>query len=113
MRSLITAALQTSGHEIVEANDGEEGWRLFQQGSFDAVVTDLQMPKMTGHELIRRIREQDWKCPIVVSTADVQESSRRECCELRVNGFLPKPFKPLQLINMVGQSLHSDQTGLS
>lgn len=45
------------GHEVVEAADGEEAWKLFQEGEFSIVITDWMMPNIDGVELLRRIRE--------------------------------------------------------
>ncbi|MFT5322443.1 MAG: serine phosphatase RsbU (regulator of sigma subunit) [Planctomycetaceae bacterium] len=45
------------GHEIIEAADGEEAWKLFQQGEFAIVITDWMMPNVDGMELLKRIRE--------------------------------------------------------
>lgn len=45
------------GHEVVEASDGEEAWKLFQQSKFSIVITDWMMPNVDGMELLRRIRE--------------------------------------------------------
>jgi len=45
------------GHEVIEASDGEEAWKLFQQGEFAIVITDWMMPHVDGMELLQRIRE--------------------------------------------------------
>jgi sigma-B regulation protein RsbU (phosphoserine phosphatase) len=45
------------GHEVIEAADGEEAWKLFQQGEFAIVITDWMMPNVDGMELLKRIRE--------------------------------------------------------
>ncbi len=49
--------LQDQGHEVETARGGENGWQIFEQGSFDIVVTDYRMKHMDGLEFIRMIRE--------------------------------------------------------
>lgn len=55
-RTVMAAQLQKLRHTVVEAEDGEEGWALFQQEKPQVVVTDWMMPKVDGPELCRRIR---------------------------------------------------------
>lgn len=64
-RRLLTAELQDAGFEVVEAADGDEGWRSFLSNTPDAVVTDMEMPRCDGLELLRRIRSQS-DVPVIV-----------------------------------------------
>jgi CheY-like chemotaxis protein len=64
--------LQARGHEVSMARDGQEALEVAQQlGTFDALVTDMQMPRMRGDELVRRLRHQHPALPIVVVSANV------------------------------------------
>ena len=77
--------------EFFEAADGETGLALFQTMQPDLVLTDLLMPKLTGEELIRAIRQLDATVPIIVMTANIQKSAREKVEALGVTGFVTKP----------------------
>ena len=77
--------------EFLEAADGETGLALFQTMQPDLVLTDLLMPKLTGEELIRSIRQLDATVPIIVMTANIQKPAREKVEALGVTGFVTKP----------------------
>jgi two-component system chemotaxis response regulator CheY len=77
--------------EFFEAADGETGLALFQTMQPDLVLTDLLMPKLTGEELIRSIRQLDATVPIIVMTANIQKPARDKVEALGVTGFVTKP----------------------
>lgn len=59
-----------AGHSVTWATDGEQGLRVFASAPFDAVITDLSMPKLDGYQMIRQLRT-EWPClPVVVVTGD-------------------------------------------
>lgn len=67
-RALIASDLEEAGFRVVQAEDGEEGWRRFQRAEPDLVVTDLRMPRADGIELLGRIRSIS-SVPVIVLTA--------------------------------------------
>jgi two-component system response regulator AtoC len=67
-RALIASDLVEAGFQVVEAGDGEEGWRRFRRAEPDLVVTDLRMPRADGIELLGRIRRVS-SVPVIVLTA--------------------------------------------
>lgn len=86
---VVGALLPTA--EFFEAADGETGLALFQTMQPDLVLTDLLMPKLTGEELIRAIRQLDATVPIIVMTANIQKPAREKVEALGVTGFVTKP----------------------
>ena len=68
LRDLISLYLRVAGHEAVTAQDGEEGLRKFDESLFDAVITDITMPKCNGDEVARYIRNSAKRIPIVAIT---------------------------------------------
>ena len=60
-RRVLEQAVAELGHECVVAQDGLGGWGLFQQGSFDVVISDWMMPGIEGDELCRKVRA--WRGP--------------------------------------------------
>src|SRR6476469_8314243 len=61
--------LSEDGYDVETAYDGNIGWKLFQQHSFDLVVLDINLPGITGYELCKRIRSRDTQIPVIMLTA--------------------------------------------
>ena len=83
--------LHRAGYESVEAADGALGLAAIVEHEPDLVVTDLNMPNMTGMELLEALQEQGTDVPVVVVTSDVQEVTREECMERGAAEVLGKP----------------------
>ncbi len=103
-RKRVVEAVVSAGHSVVEAADGQEGLDLIDGNSFDCVVTDNLMPVMEGMEMLRTLRENGNTLPVIVCSADVQQSTRTACEELGIVGFLGKPFKQEELVGLLAQA---------
>ncbi|MDR1566185.1 MAG: response regulator, partial [Treponema sp.] len=55
IREGLAVSLEMDGYDVVTAADGSEGWKRFQKGDIDLVITDLRMPGLSGGELLKRI----------------------------------------------------------
>ncbi|MGE3957576.1 MAG: response regulator [Vicinamibacterales bacterium] len=97
MRALIRRALRLSGANVLvaEASNGREALTILETERIDAVFTDLNMPVMTGTELLREMSNRDWSHikRVVVST-DGSSARREEVRDLHVSHYLSKPFAP-------------------
>lgn len=85
--------------KVVSANDGSQGWELYQQNPFSVVVTDLQMPNMGGAELVKNIKTLNPKQVIIVVTAF---RDGLEIDKARQNGadfILEKPFSLMAFLD--------------
>lgn len=109
IRFLTQTTLELLGdYEVVAATDGQDAQAKFLDGSFDLVITDLDMPNVNGAELVRWIRAQAGgsDVPVIVLTAMSDEKRRAQLVnELRVQHFLVKPFDPVTLGELVGKVL--------
>ena len=97
---VIALTLRKAGFEVSQAPDGAAAWALAQQTEFDLVVTDQQMPEMSGLELCKRLREQaaHRDTPIVLLTAKGMELDlHRTRQDYGVSNMLLKPFSPTEL----------------
>ncbi len=103
-RKRVVQAVTSAGHAVIEAEDGQQGLEAIDAFSFDCVVTDNLMPVMEGMEMLRILREKGNQIPIIVCSADVQESTRTTCEELGIVGFLGKPFKQEDLADLLCQA---------
>lgn len=97
--------LHGAGHETLEAGDGREGLARAQEQTFDCILTDLLMPEMDGVALLAALRAAEVKTPVIVLTADIQESRRRQCLDLGAAGFLGKPPQSRPLLEAIAQLL--------
>jgi two-component system chemotaxis response regulator CheY len=104
-RHVAKKAVATTGHYIVEAENGEEALAAVQVHQPDFVLTDLLMPVVDGVEFLERLRGNGSEIPVVVISADIQESTRARCEELGISGFLNKPFNPDELLDHIEKNL--------
>ena len=104
-KRFLAKPLTSAGFEVVEAANGEEGLSALADNYFDCVITDLLMPVMDGFEFIEALNRQGLDAPVLVATADIQESSRQRIKEAGAAGFLNKPYTAETLIETVNQVL--------
>jgi CheY-like chemotaxis protein/phosphoribosyl 1,2-cyclic phosphodiesterase len=99
LRLLARRALVRAGHEVVEAESGEEGLQLIETSKPHLVLLDLNMPGMDGFEVLKRLRatEAGKSLPVIVLTALGDEESARSSFAFGATDFLAKPFTPPQL----------------
>lgn len=106
-RLVAAQLLVASGARAVEAGSGPEALARLQQGGIDAVLLDLMMPGMDGHETLRRIREAHGRrIPVVAMTADVLAIRSDDALRAALDGFLPKPILPESLREVLATVLH-------
>jgi len=106
VRRQVIAALEVTGYGIVEACDGQEALNALDVHDIVLVITDFTMPKMSGLELIERIRVHATcsEVPIVVLSTQTKVDLVERGWALGVKAWLKKPFKPGLLASAV-QSL--------
>jgi signal transduction histidine kinase/ligand-binding sensor domain-containing protein/DNA-binding NarL/FixJ family response regulator len=84
------------GHKfrVAEAADGEAAWEMTQSLLPDFIITDLMMPKMSGTEFVRLVKNDDRTChiPVVVLTAKTNLESKLECLNMGADDYITKPF---------------------
>jgi two-component system, chemotaxis family, chemotaxis protein CheY len=103
MRKMVTAVLQTAGYSVHEAGDGVEALELAREQVFDLVVTDQNMPRMDGVNLIRKLRTlatYDSVALLVLST-EVNPELKQQGREAGATGWMAKPFDPQQMLEIV------------
>jgi DNA-binding response OmpR family regulator len=96
--NFIKKGLQQSGYEIEIAVNGEEGYEKIRNGSFDLILLDLMLPKMSGFDLIPLIRECKPAIPIIAVTAKAAVQDRVQGLNLGCDDYLVKPFSFVELL---------------
>lgn len=87
------------------ARDGEEGWELFNSEKFDLCIFDVNMPKRSGFELAKLVRQKDEFVPIVFLTANASEEDKLKGFEIGGDEYITKPFSKNELIARIGAIL--------
>ena len=90
--------LECEGYEVVSAVDGAAGYERFREAPPDLVVLDLMLPKLSGYELCRRLREQGIHTPILMLTARGEEADRVLGLDLGADDYVTKPFSVRELM---------------
>ena len=103
--------LQKMGVDVAIAHDGQQALTAYENGSFDLILMDCQMPVMDGFEatvaIRNRERERGGHVPIVALTASVLESDRERCTVAGMDAFLSKPLAVADLRNAIAKWLAS------
>jgi two-component system, chemotaxis family, chemotaxis protein CheY len=111
MRNIIKKMLAPFGlFEILEAKDGKDAWEKLQKESVDLILSDWNMPRMKGIELLRKVRADGAlaELPFVMVTAEAMEDNVAEATEARVTSYLTKPFTPEGLKSAIQDNLRPE-----
>lgn len=95
MRRIVRNILRQIGlNNVVEADDGTTAWDTLNRDKIDFIVSDWNMPKMTGIELLRKVRssEQFANIPFLMVTAEAQQENIIEAVQAKVSNYIVKPF---------------------
>jgi two-component system, chemotaxis family, chemotaxis protein CheY len=106
-RALIGRTLETGGYAVLTAGDGVEALEAFANGEFDIVITDQWMPKMTGIELVRAIRDGKWNpdVPILAVTTDAESTVGEDAVHAGASECIVKPFAPSELLDAISRMI--------
>lgn len=107
IRDLIKFTLNFAGHEVIVTSNGEEAFLKAQETIPDLIMMDVRMPRMTGYEACKRIKEIDRlrHIPVVFLSAKGQESEVQAGLEAGAVEYILKPFAPAMLSERVGKLL--------
>jgi len=103
-------ALSFNGYTVDVAEDGEQGYRLARTGAYDLLVLDLMLPKLTGFDVLKKLRDENIHTPVLVLTARGQEDDRVRGLDLGADDYVVKPFSIRELVSRVGAHLRRRAT---
>jgi len=103
LRQMVAFSLKAAGYNVIEAVDGQDGLDKARQQAVDLVLTDQNMPRMDGLQLIKLLRGlPDYaKTPILMLTTESSDEMKQKGRAAGANGWLVKPFDPQRLIEVV------------
>jgi two-component system chemotaxis response regulator CheY len=107
MRRMVSFTLKEAGHQVSEAEDGRGALDAAAQVAVDLVVSDMNMPGMSGIELVGALRELPafGRKPILMLTTETSDEAKRQAQAAGADGWIIKPFNPERLVAVVDKVL--------
>jgi diguanylate cyclase (GGDEF)-like protein len=106
-RSSTILILEQFFDNIEVAADGEEGFEKFKNGEFDIIMSDINMPKINGLDMIRLIRKTDFHIPILLLSAYNEENYFTEGIKIGISGYLLKPINIEQFMDIMSRVIEN------
>ncbi len=98
LRELVRNFLGDYGYIVDEAEDGEEGYHKINMNSYDCLILDLNLPKLDGIEIAKRVREEGKSVPIIMLTARSEIYDKIEGFDNGADDYITKPFDMKELL---------------
>jgi len=101
MRDMLLMTLKQAGYDVVQAEDGEDGLEKLAERRPDAIITDINMPRLDGFGFIERVREDpsNISVPILVLTTESEQDRKERARAAGATGWIVKPFNPSKLLD--------------
>ena len=110
LRLVVQKELSRQGHEVVTASDGEEAWEALEARDFDVVLCDINMPRLDGMGLLRRLCEKNPTRPeFIMLTGQATVETAIEAMKLGAYDYLTKPYRIAELSALVTQASEKQQ----
>ena len=112
---VVAIKLRNNGYEVISADNGAEAFELACEEKPDIIVTDFQMPVMSGLELVEKLRQRDdmKDIPVIMLTARSFAISKEQQEDLKISSCLSKPFSPKELLGNIEDVLYQKQVMVS
>ena len=98
--TIMKSYFEKEGYKVLQAFDGKEGLKVFEENNIDLVILDLMLPKLPGEEVIKEIRNKS-ELPVIMVSAKVEENNRVDGLRLGADDYVTKPFSPKELVERV------------
>lgn len=107
IRDLVVLTLQFHGFDVVSAEDGAAAVEKAKAANFDIILMDVRMPRMTGYEACRRLKEMEHtrNIPVIFLSAKGQEAEIQTGIDAGASDYILKPFSPDSLVKTIRKVL--------
>lgn len=109
LRRVIEFQLKEAGFRVSTASDGLEALELFMTNQFDCVITDLRMPRLSGWELLERIRDLNAAVPVIVVTAFGDGQTHASAIASGAVEYIDKPFSRNEMLSALDRAFSASK----
>ena len=112
VRDICESILHKYGYSVITAADGVQGLNAYRENRDEiaAVVLDLTMPRMDGSAVLREIRKEDKRVPVLLSSGYVRKDATKGLSKAGYQGFIQKPYSPMTLVRELKNILKKGKT---
>ena len=110
--AVVCEVLNRAGYDTLSSTNGHEAWVQFETNQLSLLITDLELPDITGADLTRRIRTIDSDLPSIIMSANRGLDVRLEAMEAGAYTFIPKPLHLPQFVQLVNKAIASSTSSL-
>ncbi|MCY7345462.1 MAG: sigma-54 dependent transcriptional regulator [Pyrinomonadaceae bacterium] len=110
LRRVLEFQLTETGYQVWTAQDGAEAFEIFAQNDFDCVITDLRMPKLSGLELLGKIKTENSEIPVIVITAFGEVETAVTAMKAGAFDYINKPFNRDEILLTLERALNFSET---
>jgi DNA-binding response OmpR family regulator len=103
IRAIVAHAIAQLGYAVDTAENGEQGWKKLNLHDYDLLITDNNMPRLTGLELVQMLRSANMMLPVILASGGTAQVDPA----LQITASLPKPFYTEQLMKLVQEVLRA------
>ena len=109
LREMLSILLQREGYQVENAADGAAALTLAQENNYDLIISDIQMPKMTGIDLLRQLREAENDVTVIMMTAFSSTEEAVAAMKLGAYDYITKPFRNDEIRLVINNALEREQ----
>lgn len=110
LRRVLEFQLNEAGYKVIPASDGQEALTIFEQSEVDCIVTDLRMPRLSGLELLEKIKAKNGEVPVIVTTAFGEVETAVSAMKLGAFDYVNKPFNRDEILLTIERALNFSET---
>lgn len=90
---LFSDILEYQGYKISKAFDGESGYEKIKQEKFDLIILDIQLPKMSGFDILKKLKDENKEYPeVIITSACAMDNDKLKAKELGIKTYITKPI---------------------
>ena len=107
VRKMVEFSLKSKGYVMGAAGDGLEALERLAEDQYDAIILDVNMPRMNGLEFLDKVKSDSTHAsiPVIMLTTEGQDEDRDRAMSLGATDYIVKPFKPSQLLSLLDEIL--------